>query len=75
MPINKTRLNSEDGLDLCNTILELLDDLPEKAEDFAESVRIKVLGIHQCIEDFDNVTLGQSQALENMLEGVKKWLR
>lgn len=61
-------------LQLCNEILELLPDLPERAEEFADSVEEKVLGIKKWAE-IDCVTEKQVRSLENMKGGVERWLR
>lgn len=61
--------------DLCAEILERLDDLPQRAERFSEGVREKTEGILSWISEHEHVTDRQSDALENMLRGIKKWLK
>jgi hypothetical protein len=61
-------------LELCDEILELVDDLPEKAEEFADSVRNLVLSMRGSIEQWGRATVGQKTALENVKRGVENWL-
>lgn len=64
----------EEGIKLCNEILDLIEELPESAEEFKDSVQTKVLDIHQWIDSRNHVTEAQMSALENMLAGVEKWI-
>jgi hypothetical protein len=64
----------EEGIQLCDHILDLLDELPEAAEEFADSVKAKVIDIHDWIEAKNHITDSQYHALERMLAGVEKWL-
>ncbi len=63
-----------DALDLCEEILGKLDDLPDEAEEFASSVGEKTESIQNYIERYGRVSPKQKTALENMLEGVDRWL-
>lgn len=63
-----------DAIDLCDEILSKLDDLPDEAEDFGLSVGQKAESIKVYIERNGYVTAKQKTALENMLEGVDRWL-
>jgi Fe-S-cluster formation regulator IscX/YfhJ len=65
----------EDAVELCTEIVAELADLPERAENFVESVEEKVLSIQDWIEDNKHVTDKQIEALKNMHLGVQKWLR
>ncbi len=65
----------EVALELCEDILDSLDDLPERAEDFVESVREKTENIRDWIEEHEDVTDKQMDALENMKGGVERWQR
>lgn len=68
-------LQADKAIEQCENILELLDDLPERAEDFADSVREKVESIKGWIEENDHVTDGQINALDNMEGAVLRWIR
>ena len=63
-----------EALELCEDILEALPELPERAEEFADSVEEKTLQIKKWAE-IDAVTDGQLIALRNMKKGVYKWIR
>ncbi len=65
----------EDAIDLAGEIQELLDELPERAEEFRDSVEQKVSDISISIVKARHVTEGQFQALRNMEKGVRKWLQ
>lgn len=65
---------ARDALDIADEILENIDQLPSRAEGFAESVEEKAQGIRDDIEKRNRVTGSQLTALENMLEGVRSWL-
>ncbi len=60
---------------LCDEILELIPDLPEKAEEFGASVEEKTLNIKEWIETNNMVTPAQIKALKNMMKGLSKWFR
>jgi hypothetical protein len=64
----------EEAQQLVDEILTLVDDLPEQAEEFGDSVRDKAMDISEFIEDRNHVTSGQLQALRNMREGIARWL-
>ena len=73
----KTTSNQEDWEDVvefCEGILSDVDELPERAGDFAESVRDRVEGIKEFIEENRRFTQNQYDALANMHNGVHKWL-
>ena len=65
----------EDADELCDEILEDIDDIPGAGQDFADSVRAKVESIQLTIQDNANATDKQVTALQNIHAGVKKWLR
>ena len=60
------------------TIRIIDDDLSDgalaKAATFFESVRDKTRSIIETVEERGEVTRAQSNALENMREGVEKWV-
>ena len=61
---------------ICRQILSDIDELPDNdsAAQFGESISEKVLGIQSTIERTGGVTEGQITALENMYNGVQKWM-
>jgi len=63
------------ALELADSILEKITDLPERAEEFGDSVESKVISISETIESRNHVTPAQMNALENMLAGVERWIR
>lgn len=65
---------AQEGVELCEEILDSIGDLPERAEDFASSVSEKVESIQEWIEENDHVTEAQMDALENMKSGVERWM-
>lgn len=65
----------EEAIVLCNEILDLLEDMPEAAEEFKDSVEQKVLDMHDWIDKHNHVTDKQMAALENMKGAVEKWIR
>jgi hypothetical protein len=67
-------LEMEDGLDLCDEILELIEELPDAASDFGESIKDKVESMREWIEENETVTPKMYTALENMKAGCAKWL-
>lgn len=67
-------MDFEEAIELCNSILEDIPDLPEIATEFSEGVEETVLGIKGNIERTNMVTAGQEKALGNMRAAVDKWL-
>jgi hypothetical protein len=59
----------------CNRILYMCDQVPERGEDFAGSVRERVESIKEYVEEHDSISPGQQQALDSMEDGVARWLR
>ncbi len=64
-----------DAILLCDEILDMLDDLPERAQEFSDSIREWVEGINYTILENRRVTENQATALENMKMAVEKWIR
>lgn len=60
---------------LVNEIADLIEDMPEKGESYADSVAAKTGEILDTIEATKKATTPQLQALENMKNGLKKWIR
>jgi len=50
-------------------------DLPDRAADFAESVVAKLESIRSWIEEHDDVTAAQREAVANMAAGIERWKR
>ena len=63
------------ALGLCTEILDLLPELPERAESFSASVEEKVLSMKERIEETKTVSPKMLSALENMKAGAEKWMR
>lgn len=68
-------MDYEEAIELCDEILASLEDLPEQAEDFSDSVYEKVTSMRVWIEENERVTDKMISALENIQAGVSKWLR
>lgn len=62
------------ALELCDTILAKIEELPDAAFDFGASIEDKVGGMREWIDQNSRVTDKMTAALENMHAGVKKWL-
>lgn len=52
----------------------MADDVPERGEKYAESVREKAADIAERVEEMNFVTQGQLGALENMHAGLCRWV-
>lgn len=59
----------------CDYIIDKVPDLPDGAEEFANSVNDKATSMKQSILQRGSVTPKMLAALENMRAGVDKWLR
>jgi len=68
-------MDYEEAIELCDDILSSLEDLPEHAEDFSDSVHEKVTSMRDWIDENERVTDKMISALENIQSGVSKWLR
>jgi hypothetical protein len=64
----------EEAVDLCDEIMDLLSELPEKAWDFRNSVEGKVQDMRDWIEQHRRCTPKQMEALRNMKKGAENWL-
>ena len=67
-------MTPEDAIVLCDEILELIEELPDDAEDFGMQVGERVDDIKEWIEDNERCTDPQATALENMKAGVERWI-
>jgi hypothetical protein len=61
----------EDSLSLLN----MLENLPEKAGDFASGVREKLESIRLWVQDHDKVTPKMLTSLQNMQRGAERWVK
>jgi hypothetical protein len=66
--------SAEEAVAIADEALELIDDLPDAAYDFGESVKEKIESIRSTIIERDRVTDKQFSALENMKAGIERWL-
>ena len=66
--------DSDAALELVDRIANLVDDLPERAEEFGEGVMERAQDIGYWISSNQHVTERQMEALQNMLVGMKRWL-
>ena len=55
-------------------LLRDVDDLPERAEEFADGVRERVEGMIEWARDNEHATDKMWSALYNMRDGVARWL-
>lgn len=53
---------------------EQCDDIPERGEEFATSVKERLEGIAETIERTRTVTTAQARAIENMEHGIERWI-
>lgn len=60
-------------LEMGEEILEMIDELPSRAQDFGESAADTVRSIMESIESRGFATQGQAVALGNIQSGVEKW--
>lgn len=69
----------EDASAQCDRIVDMIDELDsrtlDKAADFFESVRGKVSAMQETIDRMKQISPKQRQALDNMEDGVSKWVR
>ena len=64
----------EDALDKLDYLLSILDDIPERGWDFAESVRTGATDMKDWIEENAVVTAAQNESIENWTDGAERWL-
>jgi hypothetical protein len=65
----------EEFIEEGESLLTRLDDLPDRAADFADSVREKVEGMVGWAREHEQATDRMWGALENMSDGVRRWER
>ena len=66
--------NVPEVVEFCESLLEKIEELPDEAEDFSDSVRRRVEGILEWVEDKQTFTQNQRRALYNIDDGVERWL-
>lgn len=55
-------------------IEDAASQMPERAEDFTDSILEKASSIKQYVEKAKRASPAQISALENMLSGLEKWI-
>lgn len=73
--IRRKQSDVQSALDQCDEILGMVEDMPDAGMEYGESVAETVSGIQETIEKFDRVTDAQQRALDNLQDGVERWLR
>lgn len=58
----------------CSDALDLLDDLPDAAEEFSDSCREKIESMRSWADENDYVTAPMAKALRNMVKGAERWI-
>lgn len=64
----------QDALAQAESIMEMIDELPDRAADFGESVGDSVREVMETMERLNTVTTKQQQALDNWESGVGRWI-
>lgn len=68
-------MTPEEAVDLCTEILEqLLPDLPERAEDFRDSVKERVSDLRDWVVERNFVSDAQAEMLGNTRDACLRWL-
>ena len=67
---------AREAIELAEEIIGIAEsgDVPSAGIDFAESVAGRARDIMETVESSKRATSGQIAALENMLDGLKRWL-
>lgn len=75
VPLAKEKNESYDeAIELCDEIESLASEVPERGQDFASSVCEKAASIRESVEEHETATATQIQALENMRDGLSRWI-
>jgi hypothetical protein len=64
----------EDFVVRAEGLVDSLEDLPDRAEDFADGVRDTAEGMIETARENKHVTERMESALNNMQDGVARWL-
>ena len=67
-------MSAAEALEAIDAGLGQLEELPERAEDFAHDAQDFFLGVRETIERTSHVTDRQEEAIENTLAGIAAWL-
>lgn len=68
-------MSVEEAINLINELLdEKIPELPERAEEFADSVSEKLSSMKTTILRSSRVTEPQATAIRNMEQGISNWL-
>lgn len=65
----------EDWLSTIRGAISDAGDLPERAEDFADSVKEKLGSIEAWVEEKKHITDAQQSAVANMEAGIGRWMK
>lgn len=65
----------EEALETANEIIDMVEEIPEHGEEFAQGVQERTTSIRAWIQEHEHATDKQVNALENMHRGAEKWLQ
>jgi hypothetical protein len=65
----------DEAIAFCRQLIEDLEELPERAEDFVAGVQPKVESMEEWIDTNSACTERMAEALLNMRRGTDKWMR
>lgn len=67
--------SASEAFGLCDEIESLAGDVPDRGQEYAESVVEKSESIRASVEASGRASVGQISALENMRDGLLRWIR
>lgn len=67
--------SAAEAFEICDEIESMMNDIPEAGEVFAGSVSDKASSIRRTVEANNHATPAQISALENMRDGLSRWIR
>lgn len=67
--------SAAEAFELCDEIESLACDVPSRGQEYAESVAEKSESIRASVEASGRASAGQISALENMRDGLLRWVR
>lgn len=68
-------MTPDEAVEICTEILEeMIPDLPDRAEDFGDSVGDKISSVRDWIIERNFITEGQIEMIENTRDACLKWL-
>jgi DNA-binding transcriptional MerR regulator len=74
LPKEKNPYAWEEAIREIDELLDLLDELPEAAEDFVDSVREQADDMQSWIAGHEHVTEAQQTTIANWAAGASRWL-